>query len=475
MTDTINVLLCGDANSEAVLPTLINSIVTNTKRNVHVRILTRGYSHEDFENSRLKVEFINSVGGVGHRDGRYSVINDRICYLQKITDWDKCILFDWDQLIDCDIAELYDQSFNAGCCMSACEPIHEGCLGEAWPNLGQSNTLKRILTDEEYNSPRFPMGSNVIDLKTAKAEGVLDRIVSILKRINGEDHLAMLAAFAGRVQFFRTVWNCVTNCQENSEVKIWHFSGANKPWTSPHYRDIWYSYHAVWSDLEGFRDAKDLKNSGPLFVFANPRSGSTLLLRLLNRCVTHSGKRMKMNGETPILSEIVSLMDTLTEVRQKRPNALSKTFTPFYTNGLLNAHCKSLDNFFRTLCSASTDEPYGFKQVNYGHHSKTHLKDIVFTLDRIPNAKFLFLCRAPEEVSDSMNKLKGWWKIGRSNVESIKRQTNNFEHVAHLVNNELMEYNDLLSYEKFLNTVKPLGLCISESDYKKEISKKISK
>ena len=110
-TNSINLLLCGNPDSEYVLPTQIKSILSNTDRYLHVRIITRGWDAQDFETSNLKVEFINYHSEQYGGQPQCNATLDRLFYLKEIDDWDRCILNDWDQLAVKDLGELMDHEF----------------------------------------------------------------------------------------------------------------------------------------------------------------------------------------------------------------------------------------------------------------------------------------------------------------------------------------------------------------------------
>ena len=473
MSDTINVLLSGDGRSELVFPTLINSLNANTPRPVHVRICNRGFSREGFTNGKLKVEFIGVPEiPIDHRRPRLSPSNDRLLILESLDDCDRVLVLGWDQLILSDVGPLYDVDLEGNLISGTC--IKGRIVKNSWPNLGKTKIMNKIVSPDLWSEKRIVGGSNVIDLEACRKSGALKELRSNLEKLDGEDHLAILATFAGRCKFVSNRWNVVTEIKSTPSPKILHYSGVPKPWAVKSPNNLWSLNRRDWSDIEP-ASFSSIRASFPIFLFANPRSGSSLFVRLLNRCKSESGARVHMNGEGLPLNAVAGLIDQ-SRTTNSGPNDLyvGKTFLSHYYGGFKNSHLYGADDFMRRACGASASEPYGSKEVNYGlYKDDSGFTKMLETLSKIPCSRFLFLTRDSKQVSKSMISMKDWWAPWRCKVKSIDIQSSNFKKAqGFLPRSHAFTYSRLLDYASFSSDLEPLGLEISQEDYDLELSRK---
>jgi hypothetical protein len=103
-------VLSTDTKGHPYLATLIASIFRRTSLSVHVRCWCRGFLPESFETARLKVEFLPALDEV---TGRYPGTSgpaayDRLLVIRDCPDWDLCMVMDYDQLLLCDLAPLFE-------------------------------------------------------------------------------------------------------------------------------------------------------------------------------------------------------------------------------------------------------------------------------------------------------------------------------------------------------------------------------
>ena len=477
----INVLLTGDSVGEAVFPTLINSINANTPNPVHIRISSREFTRPNFVNGKLKVEFIPPPKiWVGHRNKSLVSSNDSILHLCEMDDWDRCITFGWDQLVLGDLAELFDIKLDQGCVTTGSR-IDGSKLEGIWPQLGLSGRMRELLTKEELQQPAVQGGSHLVDLKECRRIGLLNRIPDILAKLNGEDHLAFLAIFVGRIHFTPTSWNAVRCHHGNEDNFILHYNAFPKPWAHKAPDNLWARNYRDWSDLQ-----PPCFSSSPkpkvLFLYANGRSGSTLFMRLLNRCVDDNGFKVKLNGESnllPLLSSIISDHQEIIEGSFAGPAELLRgsCFPSHYIGGLKNSALTSSLSFIQNICGGSTQELVGMKQVNSGVLKDTgEFFRIIQNLNLISGATFIFHTRNPSDVVSSMRRTHGWWPDWRKNESNVLLQQRNFRGASKFCSSSInSRYEQLLSYDSFSSLIKPLGISLSEEDYKLETSKKLYK
>jgi len=242
----INVLLNCDNNGEGVMPTLIKSICLNTERKVNVRILAKGWVQRNLKinTPKLSVEVIEVKDYfIKSQAGKYDVVNCRALYLASIKDWDRCLSLAWDQLVNANIDEYYDQDIEGDMVMT-------GLLTEAkikqvkWGGINAKDVVKK----EALEGNVFMGGSNIYDLKKIRSINLLADAKEQIVNCKYYDHIAFLSMFGGRVKPIDKEWNwLVDHHGENSDAKIIHYTGP-KPWIS--YRDsIWVRNSCSWVDL----------------------------------------------------------------------------------------------------------------------------------------------------------------------------------------------------------------------------------
>jgi len=244
----INVLLGGDEKSEEVSPTLINSINKSTPRSVHIRILCRGWVRESFHTGKLKVEFIAYDGGVKTPAGHQSSANDKLLYLRNLHDWDRCLILGWDQLVVGPIEDLYDIELNSKEVITAV-PYKSGKFRDLWKWKGKSKELESLFSEDILNSSGFEGGSHIVDLTTYRELGLADIFEETLKKLGGEDHLALIGVFADKFKSVDYKWNMMSEKMHTKKAGILHFNGGNKPWKTNNCKPVWEYFKCEWGDL----------------------------------------------------------------------------------------------------------------------------------------------------------------------------------------------------------------------------------
>lgn len=468
MEDTFNILLSGDLNAEDILPTLIKSVCDNTYRKVHARIICRNWNYQDFETDTLKVEFISYNPSSFSKKSFCPSVNARTEYMAQIQDWDRCLLMGWDNLVIGNIDELYDVQFSGNQCFSAIDG--NKYLGEI--NWG-GTTLHGVLPESLLKTEKiFLMGANIVDLKKSKELGLFDNLEQKIKSVNSQDHMAFFAIFSGHVKRVSDKFNRLLHGQTKQiqeDDRLIHYNGINKPWNCYEMSDEWRTRKTTWTEL------KEVKaDTQVLFFVSCPRSGSTLLNRLLNCCYTEYGVKVKSNGETGLWKRIFSLKDDLIKLaRGDSPKKRSyEEFLPYYYNG----HVADLKTVFRNLTlsmvSGSEGDTVAFKEVNLGISDPMEIIQLrVFLKHTFTNQfKIIYLKRDKLPIQSSMKKKvsQGWWSLNRVNNVGVQQDILNSSKEIDMTIN----YSDLLTYEKFSFFLQKLNLRIEKSDYEKVVSVK---
>lgn len=237
-----------DANGFAPNATVIASALRRTKRPIHVRMWLRGTTAESFECGRLRVEFRPSVDGLnGTIPGHCSQsLFDRLLVLRDCADWDRAIILDYDQLVLCDIAELYDTSFDGKLLAARLWHRNLGDAARDWFGRALPEGWRQC---ESY--PFFYMGP-LLDLAGARAAGVWDKLVDFHRVAMMEEQIALTIACGGRIKALDAKWNLVPQWDKpENPIGVLHFTGPFKPWQNPDVpcAEYWRQESTAWEDL----------------------------------------------------------------------------------------------------------------------------------------------------------------------------------------------------------------------------------
>ena len=461
--ETLNILLNGNRNCEAIFPTVIKSVCDHTSRKVHARIICDGWRRPNFETEKLKVEFVEYSSGPPARLPKYRTVNHRTLYLTEIADWDRCLMICWDQLVMEDVDELYDTEFEGIEVMTA-TPSRRNIEDLNWGGV----TLKNVIPESEWGLKSFPMGANVIDIQKCKKLGILSKAQDYFSLLKGEDHMTSVALFAKHIKRVDPKWNVLLNGQRKEpRGAILHYNGGAKPWNTDKGAE-WQIRHVMWDEIDGsmFFEQQEI-----IFMMSAPRSGSTLAMRLFNSCKNIHGKNVAMNGETGCFDMLMSLKSTFIRCAGRTVGIARlngpKQFPSHYFGGKRGLANNQVAQTMRSLCGASKGETVGFKEVNYGVKGSEYPQRIVDFLRGVSkNTHIILLERDAAEVSASMKRRPGWWDKSRCTEEAVTNQLANLKNVNYDL---ILNYNDLLTYESFLGKIQTIGLRIAEEDYKKVI------
>ena len=461
--ENLNVLLSGDVNAEYVLPTLIASVVKNTDRFVHVRILCRGWDRATIETENLKVEFLNKEHDFPNNKTTFcKSINDKTMYMSQIEDWDRCILMDWDNLVIKNLDDYYDTAFDGDEVITGI-PSEKYLSQIAWGGAKPSD----LLNAEELKGRACPIGGNVVDLKKCRHMGVFDKTEHIINTLEGQDHVALLVIFNDKIKRVDARYNRLLGGQTIRPLEgdvILHYDRGNKPWDILRADNHWSDNYATWGDLS------EKKSESIIMVFSKPRSGSTLIVRLLNQCENANGLKVRANGESGVWEPMLDIIAKAKKHFLPNKGAHSNKFVPYFHGGVLSQTTKAMHKMLQAMCGASTGETIAFKEVNYALHSHDYPNKITDTLKLMCDTKVVVLNRSTEAVLKSMKDTNAWWVDDRFTEKSVNSQGFNLSKIKHDV---VVSYEELLTYETFKSFAAKLGLTISKKRYQTIISKKL--
>jgi hypothetical protein len=222
-----------------------------------------------------------------------------------------------------------------------------------------------------------------------------------------------------------------------------------------------------------------LEETKPIVVVTYARSGSTLLLRLLNKCHSNANNsRMSFNGELDILDYWCKTIKALRECNnrgEKTKEALEadNVFLSHYHNQTTVDAIQYLKEFWWKYCGET--EYWGWKMVNYGiadnwEYFETMMDQLVI---HYPEIRFIIIDRETEDVYKSMLNSK-WWKNQEKGLRKrLTNQTRNFTWLMRKYANrvKVLPYEVLLDREQFQTFIYALELNISDDDYVKITSK----
>jgi histo-blood group ABO system transferase len=252
-TPMIRIALSTDAKGHPQHATLIASILRRTNHPVHVRCWCRGFLPESFETGPVKVEFIHTDEEVTGKFPGYvgPAVFDRLRVIRDATDWDKCLIMDYDQLALCDLAPLFD--LDLGDHLLAAKMQGPG-VDMAY---AMKTWIKRPLPegwDHVAEYPYFSMGP-LLNLKAMREAGTWDKLMAAHAAFGVDEQLSLTAATEGRTTGFDRKWNLFPKSDiSEGEVPegVIHWLGWPKPWhkDAKVWRpDIWESEKSSWEHL----------------------------------------------------------------------------------------------------------------------------------------------------------------------------------------------------------------------------------
>lgn len=200
------------------------------------------------------------------------------------------------------------------------------------------------------------------------------------------------------------------------------------------------------------------ETSSPVITFALPRSGSTLLIRLLNRCKNSANQPISYNGECDAISDFIHMFQKVESqddwgVKSKKELEEDKEFLSHYHAQKTDLALAYLRDFWRNYCEGEANHSWGWKMVNYGifPHNFSWLNNQIIKV--WPDVKFIILLRDKESVLKSMKTTDFDWDLGHNmtNQKRIVRQNISYQNLLneHSSRCFLLKYEDILNYETF--------------------------
>lgn len=249
----VRLALSTDAKGHPYHATLIASILRRTALPVHVRCWCRGFLPESFHTGKFKVEFLPANDEV---TGKYPgssgpAAYDRLLVIRDCPDWDRCMVMDYDQLVLCDLAPLFE--LDLGDHLLAAHMQGPGVDMD----YAMRVWLKRPIPEGWEHVARHPyfMMPPVMNLKAMREAGTWDTFLKAHAAFGADEQLSLTAATEGRSLPFERKWNLFPRLHiADGEVPegVIHWSGWPKPWhkgAKVWRPDIWESEKSSWEHL----------------------------------------------------------------------------------------------------------------------------------------------------------------------------------------------------------------------------------
>ena len=210
----------------------------------------------------------------------------------------------------------------------------------------------------------------------------------------------------------------------------------------------------------------------PVITFALPRSGSTFLTRLLNKCTnSETGDKVKYNGELDVIELFCPLINKVIDqdvygIKSVTELNEDKEFLSHYHFADTDDAIHYLGNFWRMYCGGVNN--WGWKNVNYGiKNDETFTHQVETLIKTYPEAKFILLDREINDVVKSMLQSQFWEESQKNLLLRTQNQVNNYQKILEKYPNRcfLLQYENLINYESFIAFIKRLNWTISVADY----------
>ena len=253
MKKELRIALSTDARGHAPHATLIASILRRTERAVHVRCWCRGFLPDSFSQGKLTAEFLPAEEEV---TGRYPSSSgpaayDRLLVIRDSADWDRCMVMDYDQLVLCDMAPLFDMDLGDHLLAAHMQGpgVDMAYAMRVW--------LKRPIPDgwEHCAANPYFLMPPLLNLAAMREAGTWEKFLAAHAAFGADEQLSLTAATEGRSLPLDRKWNLFPKLHiRDGEVPegIIHWSGWPKPWhkgAKVWRPDIWESEKSSWEHL----------------------------------------------------------------------------------------------------------------------------------------------------------------------------------------------------------------------------------
>lgn len=249
----ITIAISTDARGYEFNATLLASILRRTRLPVHVRCWCRGFLPVSFESGRLRVEFLPATDEV---TGRYPGTSgpaayDRLLVIRDCADWDRCMVMDYDQLVLCDLAPLFELDLGEHLLAAHMQGpgVDMAYAMRVW--------LKRPMPEgwEHVAGHPYFLMPPLLNLRAMREAGTWATFLKAHAAFGADEQLSLTAATEGRSLPLAAKWNLFPKLHiRDGEVPegVIHWSGWPKPWhrNAKVWRpDIWESERSSWEHL----------------------------------------------------------------------------------------------------------------------------------------------------------------------------------------------------------------------------------
>ncbi|MEI6178760.1 MAG: glycosyltransferase [Verrucomicrobiota bacterium] len=249
----IRLALSTDAKGHPYHATLLASILRRTEAAVHVRCWCRGFVAESFESGPLKVEFIHTEEEVTGRFPGYvgPAVFDRLRVIRDATDWDKCLVMDYDQLALCDLALLLEMDLGDKLLAAKMQG----------PGVDMAYAMREWIKrpfpegwEHVAAYPYFSMGP-LLNLVAMREAGTWEKLLAAHAAFGADEQLSLTAATEGRTVGFDRKWNLFPKSDiagDEVPAGVVHWLGWPKPWhpgAKVWRPDIWEAERSSWEHL----------------------------------------------------------------------------------------------------------------------------------------------------------------------------------------------------------------------------------
>ena len=283
---TIQLALSTDERGFSYNATLIASILRRTQLPVHVRCWCREFLPDSFETGRLRVEFLPAVEPVTGRFPGSSGPSayDRLLVIRDCPDWDRCMVMDYDQLVLCDLAHLFELDLGDHLLAAHMQGpgVDMAYAMRVW--------LKRPMPEgwEHVASHPYFLMPPVLNLRAMREAGTWETFLQAHAAFGADEQLSLTAATEGRSLPIDRKWNLFPRLHigpDDVPEGVIHWSGWPKPWhkgAKVWRPDIWLAEQVGWEHLRmGIWDK-------PVVIKVEPEDGRSI------RALAERGWRVKV-------------------------------------------------------------------------------------------------------------------------------------------------------------------------------------
>lgn len=259
----VHVSLALDGNLKAQLNVVVQALVDNGSRPLHLWILCRDHGPEDFESFAAKFPEVRvswlpcdrvDYGPIRGMLGHVTVSTmDRLLLPDLLPELDRIVYHDLDALSLGDIAELYDwdlrgqplaaRSSVAGNQVSGFMRIHRS-VGRIRDLRDAYDLLHRMHGRHAYDFRGFNAGILVLDLARMRADRFGQEFLGFVERYGMNDQEVLNCYTGPHRAELPPQWNSWPTQERVADPKIIHWAGPVKPWQAAYVakREVWVEY-----------------------------------------------------------------------------------------------------------------------------------------------------------------------------------------------------------------------------------------